>query len=134
MKRIGLFLLLIALPLSGCDSAKAVEGCTDPNALNFNASAEDDNNSCIYQAEVSFYMTTDIHGLVEIAVDGVFLGVLDGVYSAQPGSCNQPFTVTLDGRASAAGNRFRWTATGQDGVVIGGEELFRRGCSFVRVF
>ena len=137
MKR-TLFALLLVVPLlSACDvfggsDNEPVPGCTDPEAVNFQASAEVNDGSCIYEAEVSFYMTTDVHGQVDIFIDDRFFGMLDGFWTGQPGSCNQPFTVTALGRTNFP--RFKWTAVAEDGTVAGGEAAFVRGCSFVRVF
>ena len=139
MSRITVMLLLVVLVLlvPGCDifggnDDEPFPGCTDPNALNFLPSAEINDGSCFYQGIVSFYTATNAHGLVDIYVNDQFTGRLEGFWTTQPGSCGQPFTVTITGLTNAA--RLKWTAVAEDGTVSGGEAFFVRGCSFIRVF
>jgi len=137
MKNCVFILLLLLVPFfgAGCDSV-ARAGCMDPEAQNFNREASEDDNSCVFPADLSFYMETDEHGIVEIFVDDIFLGRLEGFYTGVPGSCDQPFTVTLAGVVTPAFDfSIKWTAVGEDGVVTGGTFRFlSRGCSFLRVF
>jgi len=130
------FLLIVPL-LSACDvfggsDDEPFPGCIDPTALNFLPSAEIDDGSCFYQGVVSFYVTSEANGPVDIFINDQFTGTLDGFWSGQPGSCDQPFTVTITGLTNAP--RFKWTAVAGDGTVSGGEAFFVRGCSFIRVF
>ena len=116
----------------GGNNEEPVPGCTDPEAINFALGAERNDESCFYQSTVSFYITTDAHGLVDIYINDRFTGRLEGFWSGQPGSCGQPFTVTLEGFTNS--QRIKWTAIASDGTITGAETSFRRGCSFVRVF
>ena len=51
MKYLFYVFLGATLVLSGC----AVEGCTDPNAVNFNDDATDNDGSCNYSGDVVFW-------------------------------------------------------------------------------
>lgn len=46
-----ILLLLLCVTAFGCK--KAVEGCNDPNAINYNPDAEKNNGTCIYKKEIS---------------------------------------------------------------------------------
>ena len=139
MKRILVFSLLMASVLAGCDvfgggddEPDPIPGCTDPSAFNFSFVATVENGSCFYEGVVSFYTETDAHGLVDIYINDQFTGRLEGSWTGQPGSCNQPFTVTIAGFSNSP--RFKWTAIASDGTVSGAEASFLRGCAFIRVF
>ena len=60
MKKILLFSISL-ITLNSCDFPDPipVEGCTDPNAINYNSSADTDNNSCDFTADILFYMNLD---------------------------------------------------------------------------
>ena len=60
MKKILVFTLSL-ITLNSCDFPEPipVEGCTDPKAINYNANADIDNNSCDFTADVLFYMNQD---------------------------------------------------------------------------
>ena len=64
MKKILLFSFsLITLISCDCDTTTItplpVEGCTDPNAINYNSQADTDNNSCDFTADILFYLNED---------------------------------------------------------------------------
>lgn len=50
MNRLHLFLALAAITAFSLTSCDQKEGCTDPNALNYDAESELDNGSCVYDA------------------------------------------------------------------------------------
>lgn len=56
MKYVFYVLLGATLALSGC----AVEGCTDPNAVNFNDDATDNDGSCNYSGDVVFWYGQEV--------------------------------------------------------------------------
>ena len=60
MKKI-LLLNLSLITLNSCDFPDPipVEGCTDPNAINYNSNADTDNNSCDFTADILFYLNQD---------------------------------------------------------------------------
>ena len=60
MKKI-LLLSLSLITLNSCDFPDPipVEGCTDPNAINYNSNADTDNNSCDFTADILFYLNQD---------------------------------------------------------------------------
>ena len=49
--RSALWLALLALLAMPTACKKNTEGCTDPNAINYNPDATEDNNSCVYPVE-----------------------------------------------------------------------------------
>ena len=60
MKKILLFSLSL-ITLNSCDLSESipVEGCTDPNAINYNRNADTDNNRCDITGNIIFYMSLD---------------------------------------------------------------------------
>ena len=52
MKKLIYILTLASLSFN-LFSCKKNEGCTDPNALNYDSSASKDNNSCIYESDTT---------------------------------------------------------------------------------
>ena len=133
MKRLMFLAFLLLLP--ACDSAEEdspIQGCTDPEAVNFNFLAAVNDFSCVYTGQISFYMQTDAHGNVNISVNDRFVGTLDRFWTGQPGACRLPGTVTIQGRTDTP--RFLWIAEGGDGTITGDDASFVRGCGFIRVF
>ena len=54
MKKILLFSLSL-ITLVSCETTP-IEGCTDPNAINYNYNADINNNSCDFNSDIIFYL------------------------------------------------------------------------------
>ncbi len=84
MKKLIVFMFSIVL-LGSCQ--KDIEGCTDPLAVNYNASANTANGSCrytpiigdSYQGGIVFYLDSNGGGLIAAPIDQ-FLGAQWGCY------------------------------------------------------
>ena len=57
MKKVLLFSLSL-ITLISCETTP-IEGCTDPNAINYNSQADINNNSCDFTADILFYMNQE---------------------------------------------------------------------------
>lgn len=73
MKKLAL-LLILAFIAFGCsnnddDSSPEVLGCTDPNSLNYNPEATKDDDSCVYEKNVTFAFTQNWAGTPVTAAD-----------------------------------------------------------------
>mgnify|MGYP001159418517 CR=1 FL=1 len=59
MKKILLFSLSL-ITLIACETNTIpIEGCTDPNAINYNPQADINNNSCDFTGDILFYMNQE---------------------------------------------------------------------------
>ena len=56
MKKILLFSLSLITLISCETNSIPVEGCTDPNAINYNPQADINNNSCDFTGDIIFYL------------------------------------------------------------------------------
>ena len=115
----ALFLLLaLSVAFTSCDLFSGTPaGCTDPFALNHDASAEEDDGSCRF-SEVIFYKVPD-GPPVEVSVDGQPVGTITAFYPDGPEACSAPGTPSYqlqDGLRHAwegASGPFRSTGTVQ---------------------
>ena len=57
MKKILIFSLSL-ITLISCETTP-IEGCTDPNAINYNSQADINNNSCDFTGDILFYMNQE---------------------------------------------------------------------------
>ena len=62
MKKILLFSLSLITLISCETNPIPIEGCTDPNAINYNNQADIDNNTCDFTADILFYLTQSAGG------------------------------------------------------------------------
>jgi len=59
MKKILLFSLSLITLISCETNPIPIEGCTDPNAINYNNQADINNNSCDFTGDILFYMNQE---------------------------------------------------------------------------
>ena len=67
MRKIYFILMIAASALASCKK----EGCTDPDAVNYNADAGKDDSSCKYEGSIVFWYRQDIAD--DLAMNGVSL-------------------------------------------------------------
>ena len=73
------FYVLLTLPFISCVKQP---GCIDPNAANYEFSAEKDDGSCLY--DMHFWLNTARYNGVEIYVDGVYRDYINCLISGPP--------------------------------------------------
>lgn len=79
--RVLFFLMLLSLVLISCKE----EGCTDPDAINFNEDAGKDDSSCQFVGYVSFYLDEEVMLSLEQSEISTLLYFLDNTFiDAQP--------------------------------------------------
>jgi hypothetical protein len=121
------FLLLIFIATT--TSCGKVEGCTEPNAKNFSADAEEDDGSCTYEGEIVFWYAESVSN--ELAIDGITAlayyvgGDLVGssaasIYYTSSPDCgnNGTITVTKDLGSSKSKQYAFKVEDSEDGEVI----------------
>ena len=115
------FVLTVSVALFQLSSCAKKEGCTDPTALNYDSSAEDDNGTCTYKGSAIFW--NDVaSGLGNVAVqmaDGT-TGVITADYTSAP-DCGESscFTYTAEpGTYSFSAAEVGGTATWNGSVTI----------------
>ena len=129
-----LFLIATLMVIPACDSGdeEDVFGCTDVSAVNFNASANVSDRSCIYRAIVSFYMQRGDIGNVEVFVGNQSIGTLDRFWEGgPPGDCGLVGTVSAN---VLTGDEFQWQAFSESGLNTGGRVLVTSLCQVVLTF
>ncbi len=116
---------LIALfAITGCKE----EGCTDPNATNFNSDADTNDGSCVFEGSVVFwYGANAAQGLLDFGstsltyfVDGQVVGssAADVFWTASP-DCGQNASITVTKNLGNATNlSFTYRVQDQDADVI----------------
>ncbi len=87
MKKIAYVIALLLSFSIITSSCKKKQGCTDATAINFDASAEQNNNSCIYKGNVTFWNdVASSLGYVTVTMADGTTGVITADYSSAP-SC-----------------------------------------------
>lgn len=71
-------LLFILLSISSCTPEKK-QGCTNNTAINFNSDADEDNGSCLYNAQETIWWNQDFSDAAEANGVSYFLIYVDGV-------------------------------------------------------
>ena len=109
MKKIIYTLLAVTLMFSAC---KKEEGCTDAIATNYNADAEDDDNSCIYSI-VGTWSPTSAAVNYSASMGGMIL--MDTSYTTTPSDPEWEFTdvrFTADGQMIMDGDTIQYSYSG----------------------
>lgn len=99
MKYLPYLLFFLFLGFSSCCDLADTNGCTDARALNYDAGATNNDNSCNY-SKATFYARFNIYSgvpivKIDVSVDGAFTGsIFNGaIWPAGPGNCSAAGTV-----------------------------------------
>ena len=109
MKKVLYTLLAVSLIFTAC---KKEEGCTDAIATNYNADAEDDDNSCIYSI-VGTWSPTSAAINYSVTMEGMI--VMDTSYTTTPADTSWEFTdveFTADGQMIMDGESIQYSHSG----------------------
>jgi hypothetical protein len=119
-------LAIIILPLiTGCE--KKILGCTDPNSINFNSSANVNDGSCQYEGSIVFWydpITADTliaHKVTSLTyyVNGVVVGSsIPSISWVTPPDCGQNASVTVTEPFTGVTNlTYSFSVNDQNGIV-----------------
>lgn len=115
MKNSILIIFVSSLILLSCKKEdQKIFGCTDPSATNYNASATDDNGSCTYNGNVTFwYNSNGTNATVNI---GGQVGYITSYYPGNDPSCGSTgcanFTLGVGSYNYSASSTFsNWSGT-----------------------
>jgi len=137
MKKILLFSLSLITLISCETNSIPVEGCTDPNAINYNPQADINNNSCDFTGDIIFYLDAAAgiylynEGVDKLTfyIDGNNIGSQyndGGFYTAQtPPNCFDNFFTT--GSVYWSNNSYTtisWEAIDETGYVWYNSEAY----------
>lgn len=137
MKKILLFSLSLITLISCETNSIPVEGCTDPNAINYNPQADINNNSCDFTGDIIFYLDQAAgiylynEGVDKLTfyIDGNNIGSQyndGGFYTAQtPPNCFDNFFTT--GSVYWSNNSYTtisWEAIDETGYVWYNSEVY----------
>ena len=114
-KNLFALLLLVGVVLSSCSKeATKVFGCTDPTSVNYNPSATDDNGTCEYEGNVTFwYDSNGTDATVNVAGE---TGYITSYYPTLDPSCGSSgcanFTLPVGSYSFTASSTFsNWSGT-----------------------
>jgi hypothetical protein len=117
--------LLVALfGFTGCKE----DGCTDPDAVNYNADAKSDDSLCEWEADVVFWFDEPYANFMSnfgttqlrVTFDNDYLGAMsiDQPFVTQP-TCDDPVAITVTKRYSGTKNRNFWLSVeDQNGAFL----------------
>ena len=97
------FSLLVIITASSCKKEK-VKGCMDPQSVNYNSAAEEDDNSCRYEGRIVFWYDATASAILigdgatalTYYVDGVIVGSsATSVYYPSAPNCGQNGSITV---------------------------------------
>jgi len=110
-------------------ACKKEEGCTDPIATNYNADAEDDDNSCIYSI-VGTWSPTSAAVNYSVTMGGVIL--MDTSYTTTSSDPEWEFTdveFTADGQMIMDGESMSYSHSGNVLTITEGGETETNTCT-----
>ena len=135
-----ILMVVIILPLfSGCE--KKILGCTDPNSINFNSSANVNDGSCQYEGSIVFWydpITADTliaHKVTSLTyyVNGVVVGSsIPAISWITPPDCGQNASVTVTEPFTGVTNlTYSFSVNDQNGIVWWNQTVtfVANGCS-----
>ena len=126
MKKLIYTLLAVSLIFTAC---KKEEGCTDAIATNYNADAEDDDNSCIYSI-VGTWSPTSAAINYSATMGGIFL--MDTSYTTTPADTSWEFTdieFTADGQMIMDGESIPYSHSGNVLTITEDGETETNSCT-----
>ena len=126
MKKILYTLLAVSIIFTAC---KKEEGCTDAIATNYNADAEDDDNSCIYSI-VGTWSPTSAAINYSASMGGIIL--MDTSYTTTPADTSWEFTdveFTADGQMIMDGESIPYSHSGNVLTITEDGETETNSCT-----
>ena len=126
MKKLIYTLLAVSLIFTAC---KKEEGCTDAIATNYNADAEDDDNSCIYSI-VGTWSPTSAAINYSATMGGIFL--MDTSYTTTPADTSWEFTdveFTAGGQMMMDGESIPYSHSGNVLTITEDGETETNSCT-----
>ena len=126
MKKLLYTLLAVSFIFTAC---KKEEGCTDAIATNYNADAEDDDNSCIYSI-VGTWSPTSAAVIANVSMSDITL--LDTSYTMTPSNEDWEFTdvrFTADGQMIMDGDTMQYSYSGNVLTVTEDDETETSTCT-----
>jgi hypothetical protein len=125
-KKINLILIACAGAFAFYSCEKP--GCTDENATNYSVDAKDDDNSCTYRSEVTFWclpsvsdaFIADGHDTLRFELEGVIVDSVPTVSFFSPtGECNTPGVKTIPREIGSYDKRYyKYRVRGHEFVTI----------------
>jgi len=113
MKKLIYTLLAVSLIFTAC---KKEEGCTDIIATNYNADAEDDDNSCIYSIIGTWTPNSALIDISQsVTVAGAVVDSYDTSYTTTPADTSWEFSnvvFTADGQMISDGDTNSYSHSG----------------------
>ena len=126
MKKLLYTLLAVSIIFTAC---KKEEGCTDAIATNYNADAEDDDNSCIYSI-VGTWSPTSAAINYSASMGGIIL--MDTSYTTTPADTSWEFTdveFTADGQMIMDGESIPYSHSGNVLTITEDGETETNSCT-----
>jgi hypothetical protein len=126
MKKLLYTLLAVSFIFTAC---KKEEGCTDAIATNYNADAEDDDNSCIYSI-VGTWSPTSAAVIANVSMSDITL--LDTSYTMTPSDEDWDLTdieFTADGQRIIDGESIPYSYSGNTLTITEDNEIETHTCT-----